>query len=205
MDALDLDVRIRAAFEAGAVSQDIATLIGAVEQAARTADRVAEAARGRALDPALASNGMKEARREMEDAAFERDRLHVAATKLKTRLDVVRGDEEDARRLEAYEAIEGECDVLAAELKSFYPEMAGRLADLLARIAANDEKIEHINRHGLPRRRSRLLSAELIARGLDGWVQNGSALATRLTDEVRLPRWHLQSGAGGALLWPRTR
>jgi len=50
----DLDARIRSAFSASVSSQTIAGLIAAAEQAAQTAGRAAEAARVRALDPALA-------------------------------------------------------------------------------------------------------------------------------------------------------
>src|SRR5215471_9027611 len=200
-EASDLDARIRAAFEANASSQIIVTLITTVERATREADARASDARARALDPTLASNGMNEARREMHDAAFESERLRVAVTKLRERLAEVTADEENARRLQAYEDVEAECDVLAAELKQLYPEFSVKLADLLTRIAANDQAIEHVNRN-LPRNRGRLLSSELLARDEIGWVLNGQQTAVKLTDECRLPRFHLQPGAGGRLLWP---
>src|SRR5262249_20318677 len=134
-------------------------------------------ARARALDPTLAGNGMAEARREMHDAAFERDRLATAVEKLRERLAVVKADEENERRQLAYDRIKAERDRLAAELREFYPAVSERLAELLARIAANDEAIERINAHGLPREHGRLLSAELTARNLTGWVWNSQPLA----------------------------
>jgi hypothetical protein len=62
-----------------------------------SANERAERARTRALDPALSSNVVIEARRQMEDAAFQRDRFQVAVTKLRERLVAVKADEEDAR------------------------------------------------------------------------------------------------------------
>ena len=73
-------------------------------------------------------------------------------------------------RLRVYDEVKAERDHLADELRDFYPDVAERLAELLARIVANDQAIEQINAHGLPRDHGRLLCAELAARGLDGWV-----------------------------------
>jgi hypothetical protein len=143
-----------------------------------------------------------EARRQMEDAAFQRDRLQVAVTKLRERLVAVKADEEDARRLRVYEEVAAERDLLADELREFYPATATRLAELLARIVANDQAVERINANGLPRNHGRLVCAELAARGLDGWVQNSQPLARRLTNELCLPAFELQPGSNG-YLWPR--
>jgi hypothetical protein len=200
----DLDTRIRAAFDDGVSSQAIVELIDAADAAAQEAGRAAAVARARALNPALASNGVTEARRQMEDAAFERDRMATAVEQLRARLLVVKADEEDARRLRIYEDAKLERDRLAEELREFYPTVAERLAELLAKIAANDEAIERINAHGLPRERGRLLSAELVARDLPGWVLNAQPLAKRLTDELRLPAFELAPGSDG-YLWPPRR
>jgi hypothetical protein len=91
------------------------------------------------------------------------------------------------------------------ELKDFYPDAAARLAELLARIVANDQAINQINAHALPRERGRLLSAELVARDLPGWVLNAQPLAKRLTDELRLPAFELRPGPDAGYLWPRLR
>jgi hypothetical protein len=84
----------------------------------------------------------------MDDAFFARDRLQVALEKLRERLLVVKGDEEDARRLRIYEDAKAERDRLADELRE-YPATAARLAELLARIVANDTMIGQINAHAL--------------------------------------------------------
>ena len=146
---------------------------------------------------------MIEARHQTEDAAFQRDRLQVAVTKLRKRLIAVKADVEDARRLRVYEEVAAERDRLADELREFYPATAARLAELLARIVANDQAVEQINAHGLPRNHGRLLCAELAARGLDGWVKNW-VQTPRITEETVLPSFQRRQGAGG-YLWPRLR
>jgi hypothetical protein len=195
--------RIAAAFHEG-VRYAIADLIGTAEQAALAASERADCARALALDPTLPMGTVAAARKQMYDAFFARDRLQVALEKLRERLLVVQADEEDARRLHIYEDAEAERDRLAAELRDFYPDVAERLAELLARIVANDEAIERINAHGLPRERGRLLYAELTARNLTGWILNSLPLARRLTDELQLPAFELRPGSNG-YLWPRWR
>jgi hypothetical protein len=81
-----LDARIAGAFAEDATSDDVARLLSEVETAANAADDAAEEARVRALDPLLSSDGVAVARREMDDAAFKRDRLKVAAAKLSERV-----------------------------------------------------------------------------------------------------------------------
>jgi hypothetical protein len=60
------------------------------------------------------------------------------------------------------------------------------VADLLARIDANDRLIEYINTSARPRDAARLLGTELVARELDGFVQAGTN-AARVNQELRLP------------------
>jgi hypothetical protein len=196
----NLDERIAAAFNNGVNSTDVDTLIKAAEAASVSANASAERARTRALDPALSATAATAARRAMEDAAFQRDRLQVAVTKLRERLIAVKADEEDARRLRVYEEVAAERDRLAAELRDFYPDVAERLAELLARIVANDREVEHLNAHALPRNRGRLLCAELVARGLEGFVKN-SLQTPRITEELRLPTF--EYSAHDRYAWPR--
>src|SRR5450759_5614531 len=98
MARTDLDDRITAAFADGAISDDVASLIQEAEAAAIAAGDTAERARSRALDPTLSAADVATARREMDDAAFRRDRLQVAVTRLRERLNVVKAQEEDSRR-----------------------------------------------------------------------------------------------------------
>jgi hypothetical protein len=95
--------RIAAAFSAGTKSDDVPELIGEAEAAAVSAGEASQCARAKALDPALSAKDVAIARHEMEDAAFRRDRMQTAETKLGERLRELRGQEEDHRRWLAYE------------------------------------------------------------------------------------------------------
>jgi hypothetical protein len=122
-------------------------LIRHTNVAAKSAAELAEQARTRALDPALPGNVVTEARRVMDDAAFRRDRLLAAVTKLGERLEQLKDQEENERRQIAYDKAAAERDQLAAELADLYPAFVQKLAELCAR---------------------RLLVAELKARGSSG-------------------------------------
>jgi flagellar motility protein MotE (MotC chaperone) len=142
--------RIAAAFSAGTKSDDVPELIGEAEAAAVSAGEASQCARAKALDPALSAKDVAIARHEMEDAAFRRDRMQTAETKLGERLRELRGQEEDHRRWLAYEKAKAERDKLVVELKEVYPTFAARLGDLAVRIDANDREIEKIsNKKGI--------------------------------------------------------
>ena len=192
----DLDARIAAAFADGAKSDDVATLIKDTEHAAASASDGAEQARNHALDPTLSGSELKDARECMDDAAFKRDRLQAALGKLRERLAQLKDQEENARRLVAYDKAEAVRDELAKELADLYPSVAQKLAELLSRVVINDREIEHVN-NALPRGSDRLLVAELKARGRPGWVVN-SVEAPRITDQLHLPPWQPRSSC----LWP---
>jgi hypothetical protein len=67
-----------------------------------------------------------------------------------------------------------------------YPPIAAQLAELMARIEASDQQIERINARALPAGAKRLLEAELVARGLPGFVDSGSSVPLIIGD-LRLP------------------
>jgi hypothetical protein len=184
--ALDLDERIAAAFADCAKSGDVADLIAEAEASAVSSAEAADRARTRALDPALSATEVAAARRSMEDGAFARDRMQEAVVRLGERLRDVRRQEEQARRRTAYDAALAERDVLAAELATLYPDVAEQLADLVARIAANDAVIERINLKSLPDGAKWLDGTELLARGLRGF-NDGTATIPRITQHMRLP------------------
>jgi hypothetical protein len=146
-----LDERIAAAFANGAKSADVATLIKHTNLAAKSAAELAEQERTRALDPTLSANEVADARRAMDDAAFKRDRLRAAVTKLSERLQQLKDQEENERRQLAYDKVAAERDKLAAELAEFYPAFAQKLGDLFSRVIANDREIDFINNHALPK------------------------------------------------------
>jgi hypothetical protein len=115
-DKLSLDERIAAAFGDGAKSADVVSLIKETEAASLSCNDAAERARKRALDPILSANDVAEARRQMEDAAFRRERLQTAVTRLRERLEEVKAQEENERRQLVYDRVKAERDKLAAEL-----------------------------------------------------------------------------------------
>jgi hypothetical protein len=197
-----LDERIARAFTVSVTSGDVAGLINEVEAAVIGVGEAASRARERALDPTLSSADVTEARREMEDAAFRRDRLKTAISKLETRLANLRRQEEEQRRRAAYEKATAERDALAAELKELYPVFADRIANLMARIEANDREIERINTHASPEGAARMRGAELVARGLGGF-SSGVSDIPRITRDLRLPAFEFRTNDDYA--WPRLR
>jgi hypothetical protein len=139
---------------------------------------------------------------ETQSAAHAADeRLQVAVPRLRERLTELRTAEEEKRRRAAYEEARAERDELAAELARVYPSFAAQLSDLLGRIRASDDRIEHLNAHALPRGCEPLLVAELVARGLDGFVQN-SVNIPRIVRRVQLPAFQYDIHAPYA--WPRS-
>ena len=137
----------------------------------------------------------------MDDAQFLHERLTAAVSRLRQRLAEVQASEDQARWLAQYRDLELVRDQLAAELRKLYPAFALKLAALLTRIAANDRAIVHVNNHkptGLPP----LLSAELVARDLPGFVNRGFA-TPRLLEELRLPAF--AASAPDRYLWPPQR
>lgn len=196
-----LDERIAAAFNESIRLADVADLIAEAEAAVVSSGDAAERARTIALDPALSAADVAAARRDMDDAAFRRDRMQVAAQRLGERLREVRRQEDQARRRAAYDAALVERDALAAELAAVYPGLAAQLADLVAQIAANDAVIEGINRKQLPDGADRLACAEVVARHLRGGFMDGTAQVPRITEQMRLPAFNYFGHA--PYTWPR--
>lgn len=197
-----LHERIAAAFATGAKSSDVTVLIGQATAAAVASADTADRARTRALDPALSAADVIEARRDMDDASFQRDRLLEAVRRLGERLRELKWQEEQSRRQLAYDAALIERDKLAEEVARTYPALAAQLAKLVTKIAENDEVIERVNRKSRPDGALALESAEAIARGLRGFVVGGAYVA-RITTELRIPAF--QHSEHDAFAWPRPR
>jgi hypothetical protein len=132
---------------------------------------------------------------------FRRDRLQEAVRRLGERLREVKEQEEQTRRRAAYDACLVERDKLAAELAEVYPPLAAKLADLAARVAANDALIERINQK-LPDGTTWIASAELIARQLKNWV-DGPSNIPRIIHYLRLPAFRF--AALDPYTWPPAR
>jgi DNA repair exonuclease SbcCD ATPase subunit len=198
----DLDDRIALAFADTVKSGVIAALIAEAEGAALASGEAAERAKQRALDPALTANAVAEARREMDDAAFKRERLQTAVTRLQTRLKEVKAREENERRWTVYEALKAERDKLAAELKAIYPAIEAQLGELIGKLEKNEREINFVNGHQLPTGAERLQSAELIARGIGSW-RVGMADVVRIVEQLCLPAFKHDPHRPYA--WPRSR
>jgi hypothetical protein len=192
----DLDARIAAAFNEGVKSDTVAGLIREAQTAATDASSVAEEARTRALDPAMSAADVVIARREMEDAIFQRDRMQEAVRRLGERLQEVEDEEEWIRRKTKYDEVAAERDKLAIEFEEVYETAARRIADIVARVDANDRFVQFINAASLPKGMKPMLGAELVARGLESF-SIPHRFVPRITEVLRLPSW------GGGWWWPR--
>ena len=199
---LSLDERISAAFTDGSTkSDDVPALIAEAEAAAKLAGEAAQRARAQALDPALSPGDVATARREMDDAAFRRDRMQTAVTKLGERLRELKAQEENKRRWLAYDKAKAERDKLAVELKEVYPALSARLADIVARVDANDREIEKVNTWAKPDGAEGLAGAEMVARGIKGF-NYGLINIPRITRDLRLPSF--EERRHGPYAWPRS-
>jgi hypothetical protein len=143
-DPAELDARIAAAFREGANSVDVSRLLPEVEAAADAADAATGEARARALDPLLSRDDVKVARREMEDAAFTRDRLHQAGAKLAERVEALKALEADRRMQAEHERVLTERDRLAEEM-AHLAEPIAQIAHTVSKIAICDREIGRVN------------------------------------------------------------
>jgi hypothetical protein len=142
--AEELDGRLAAAFSDAAKSGDAARLLAEVKEATSAAELAAETARKHALDPLLSGDDLKLARRDMEDAAFTRDRLHEAGKKLAERIEALKTLEADRRLQAEHERVLAERDWLAEEMERMAGPMA-QIAHLVRQIEACDREIGRLN------------------------------------------------------------
>jgi hypothetical protein len=142
--AEELDGRLAAAFSDAAKSGDAARLLAEVKEATSAAELAAETARKHALDPLLSGDDLKLARRDMEDAAFTRDRLHEAGKKLAERIEALKTLEADRRLQAEHERVLAERDWLAEEMERMAGPMA-QIAHLVRQVEACDREIGRLN------------------------------------------------------------
>jgi hypothetical protein len=134
---MNVDQRIASALTDEITSADLELLISEAKEAITTAEEAAEAARKKALDPALSPDPTK-ARVEMDEAAFARDRLRTAFPRLQERHREVYAAERYAEWLPKYEAMKAKQTTLAQELEEIYPAFEQKIVDLLLRIEKVD-------------------------------------------------------------------
>ena len=108
------------------------------------AELAAEAARKAALNPLLSGDEVKVGRREMDDAAFTRDRLHEAGTKLAERIEALKSLEADRRMWAEHGRVLAERDRLAEEMARM-ADLIAQIAHAVSRIAICDREIGRLN------------------------------------------------------------
>jgi len=173
-----LEQRIAAALADDITSADLAALIEQVEAAANDAEKAAEEAQMRALDPTVADPAA--AREVQREAEFTTKRLDAALPPLDARLAEVLKTEDLKRWHSDCDALEVQRDALAAELREVYSEFEAKIPNLFARIAANDKQLSNLHLARAAGVSRHLLGAELIARGLDHFSGNELAIAQAL-------------------------
>jgi hypothetical protein len=136
------DTRIAAAFAEEVKSEEVRCVLEDVQAAAKEAEAAAEDARTRALDPLV--EDVIVARRAMDDAAFERDRLIEAAKRLGVRVDVLRTLEKERAQRAEHEQVLAERNRLAKEMEGM-AEAIVWIAHLVSEIEACNHEIGRIN------------------------------------------------------------
>lgn len=185
----DLPDRVAAVLKGSAVtSAEVQALIDEAEQAAVLAEALADATRANSLDPRLSAADAKRARETALDAEWQNERLATALAGLKEKLAEAKAEEVEAKKQRDYDAAVIERDRLAEALRAFYPEAERTLAKLLPALDANERELRRINESALPKSAQYLKSAELIARGIDGWKVGVNSI-TSISTELVWPRW----------------
>jgi hypothetical protein len=200
-----LKQRIDAALQPDATvrSSDLAALIAEIEaeiakgQEMWRDDETSEAA----LNAILRANGLRTFLPQLQ-ARYER--VHEQEF-IKAYL-----AEEEAAWKAKYEAVKSERDALAEELSEIYPEAARKIADLFARIAANDRALDEINQARPDGVGQYLASAELHARGRESFSGDTPSLLSSVhlfdweTGRQVCPPWRLSMAAAFAETAPRS-
>jgi hypothetical protein len=128
----------------------------------------------------------KGAARQSLMATLVANRLGMSLPKLQARYQEVYEKEQaaawlaerEAAWLAERDALKHDRDALAEELREVHPDAARKIADLFVRIAANNQALKELNRARPDDIEQHLLSAELHARGLDGFSSNTPSLLT---------------------------
>jgi hypothetical protein len=193
-----LEERIDVALQpdAAVTSADLFALIDEAETDIATADQLWRGDQTSSVDPAAA-------RQVITDAILAADRLRPLLAKLQARYEQVHEQEQagwwaarEAAWLTEYDALKGERDALAEELREVYPDAARKIANVLGRITTNDEALAELHRSRPDGVEQYLRSAELHARGLESFSQNTPSLLSSV---------HLVDWDTGRQIWPLPR
>ena len=143
-----LDHRIADAFASELSSADLTQLLSEVRTAAIDARDQNEQSNRIALDPATRPEAVTEARKAGEDATLRAARFDKAVEGLTGLLAAAKDRERRAANATEFAAAQAERDALVKDIAEQYPDLSGRLAALLTRIAASNSRIEAANRLG---------------------------------------------------------
>ena len=130
--------RIASAFAEDAKSDLVRSVLADVEAARGAAEAAAESARSRALDPS--TGDVPAARKTMDDAVFERDRLAEVARRLAPRVAEAAAREAARLRRSELERVTSERNRLAEEMR-LMREPIIEVAHLVKRIDALDREV----------------------------------------------------------------
>jgi hypothetical protein len=171
----------------------LAELVADTEVAITEADAAAETAKTAFLDP-VASPDANKARALMETTEYAADRLRTLRPRLEARHQKVDAAEYLTKWRTKYEVLKSERDALAEELGAIYPAAVTAISDVLVRIADHDRRLSTLHQSRPAGGKGRLLSPELIARGIDEFSRDEPSV----TRELRLPDWRNSE----RMVWP---
>jgi hypothetical protein len=184
-----IERRYSSAVDATAPAADLAALIEEAESGIAKAEKEGTVEQTLSLDP-------QAARQAIADATFAANRLRTLLSKLQTRYRQVRDQEEATAWLAECDVVKRERDALAEELRKVYPNAIAQIMDVFVRITNNNEAMSALHQARPAGVQKHLLSAELDARGLDGFSRDTPSLLT----SVQLIDWD-----SGRQIWPLPR
>jgi len=142
--------RISAALSGELGAADLSVLIRDVEAELCRLRAANENATQLSLDPRASDGAANRARAECASLQFSIDRIEVAFKELRLQHVAAVGREKLTQRQALRADVLRERDELAAELQQEYPRLATAIADLLARVEANDTRVQAANGPGEP-------------------------------------------------------
>ena len=192
---LPLSDRVRAALSEPTTSDAVKALIEAAGFELEAVRQRLQSAKAKAVDPMSTDTEAADARREHHDLGFEEERQTSSIARLKHRLTVVIGDEDQKRKRAAYDALMQDHAKLCEKLTDRYPVLAGELVSLLTEVEEMNARTKAVN-NDRPTGAQSVLSVDDAARGpvsgtYTGW-SGGEAVYTRpvsLLRGVHLPKF----------------
>jgi hypothetical protein len=173
-------------------SQELAELIGEVEQAAATADQTITTERAKLLDLTQCRDP-DEARERIAVLVTSRDRLTAARKPLADSLSAALAAEQKDRWWSEYRKVKTKLDAAVTAYKD-YQQHADAIVSLFGLAAEVDREVSRLNETAPDGIDRRLRSVELTARGMGSFSRDQPSLSS----QTILPRWD----ASARNLWP---